>query len=99
MMFREYPPLNTPNLVAVLLRAAETVPSTIGQAQAALAARLAQAGEHPPFGPADVAPRFSEPPMTAGVCFFAASLLLCGQTSWSTFFGSQRGGGAGLFRP
>jgi hypothetical protein len=57
MMFREYPLLNTPNLVAVLLRAAETVPSTIGQAQAALAARLAQAGEHPPFGPADVAPR------------------------------------------
>jgi hypothetical protein len=59
MLFRDYPLLNTPNLILVLLRAAEEGPATLGAAQAALAALLAQAHEHPPVGPGDVAPRLA----------------------------------------
>jgi hypothetical protein len=57
MRFREYPLLNTPNMVAVILREAEAGPATLEDCAARLQALLARADEHPPFGPADVASR------------------------------------------
>ena len=55
--FREYPLLNTPNMVATVLRAAEAGPVTLAGCVQRLLWLLGQAGEHPPFGPADVAAR------------------------------------------
>ena len=57
MRFREYPLLNTPNMVAVILREAEAGPATLGDCAAGLQAVLDRADEHPPFGPEDVASR------------------------------------------
>jgi hypothetical protein len=57
MRFREYPLLNTPNMVAIILREAEAGPATLQDCAARLQALLARADEHPPFGPAEVASR------------------------------------------
>jgi len=57
MLFREYPLLNTPNLVVVILRAAAEAPATLADCAERLQELLDRADEHPPFGPADVAPR------------------------------------------
>ncbi|MFO1141114.1 MAG: hypothetical protein U1E59_01790 [Amaricoccus sp.] len=59
MLFREYPLLNTPNLVVVILRAAAAGPATLDDCMTQLQALLDRADEHPPFGPADVAPRLA----------------------------------------
>ena len=51
MPFREYPLLNTPSMVLVILReAAGEGPATIAGCVAHLRALLDQAREHPPFG-------------------------------------------------
>jgi hypothetical protein len=56
--FREYPLLNTPSMVLVILReAAADGPATVGRCGEALRALLERAGEHPPFGPDEVASR------------------------------------------
>lgn len=55
--FREYPLLNTPNMVAMVMRAAAEGPATIEECVAALEGLLRQAGEHPPFRPEEVATR------------------------------------------
>jgi hypothetical protein len=57
MQFREYPLLNTPNMVVVILRAAAEGPATREDCAARLQALLAVADEHPPFGPREVASR------------------------------------------
>ena len=57
MRFREYPLLNTPNLVVTILRTASEGPATLAACAARLQALLDQAGEHPPFGPEEVASR------------------------------------------
>ena len=56
--FREYPLLNTPSMVLVILRAASgDGPATVAAAAAALAGLLDRAGERPPFGPEEIASR------------------------------------------
>ena len=57
MLFREYPLLNTPNMVIVILRAAAEGPATRDGCVARLQALLDRADEHPPFTAADVATR------------------------------------------
>ena len=57
MRFREYPLLNTPNMVVTILREASEGPTTLASGAARLQALLDQADEHPPFGPDDVASR------------------------------------------
>jgi hypothetical protein len=57
MRFREYPLLNTPNMVVVVLKAAADGPTTLEDCVARLQALLEQADEHPPFGPREVASR------------------------------------------
>ena len=57
MRFREYPLLNTPNLMAIILREASAGPATLARCAARLQALLARADEHPPFGPEEVASR------------------------------------------
>ncbi len=57
MLFREYPLLNTPNMVVVILREADGAPATLESCAARLQEVLDRADEHPPFGPADVASR------------------------------------------
>src|SRR5689334_16564206 len=57
MRFREYPLLNTPNMVAVILRAAADGPASREDCAAQLGALLARADEHPPFGPDEIARR------------------------------------------
>lgn len=57
MRFREFPLLNTPSLVVVILKAAEAAPATVEDCAARLEALLERAGEHPPFGPEEVASR------------------------------------------
>ena len=57
MRFREYPLLNTPNMVVIILRTAAEGPATLDDAAARLQALLDVADEHPPFGPRDVASR------------------------------------------
>jgi hypothetical protein len=59
MLFREYPLLNTPNMVVVVLREAAERPATLAGCTAALLALLDRADEHPPFGPEDVARRLN----------------------------------------
>ena len=55
--FREYPLLNTPSMVLVILReAAGDGPATVAVA-AAPAGLLDRAGEQPPFGPEEIATR------------------------------------------
>ena len=56
MRFAEYPLLNVPNLVVILLRQG-AVPATVADATAALQALLDRTGEHPPYGRADIAAR------------------------------------------
>ncbi|HVH04125.1 MAG TPA: hypothetical protein VM891_14490 [Amaricoccus sp.] len=56
--FREYPLLNTPSMVVIILReAAADAPATVAGCAAALRRLLDRAGEHPPFGPEEVARR------------------------------------------
>ena len=57
MRFREYPLLNTPNMVVVILREAAEGGATLAACAARLQGLLDQAGEHPPFGPEEVASR------------------------------------------
>ena len=57
MRFREYPLLNTPNMVVIILREASEPPATLADCAARLRALLNQADEHPPFGSEDVASR------------------------------------------
>jgi hypothetical protein len=57
MRFREYPLLNTPNMVVVILREAARGPATLAGCTAELQALLARADEHPPFDAGDVASR------------------------------------------
>jgi hypothetical protein len=57
MLFREYPLLNTPNVVVVILRTAAEGAATLADCAARLQSLLDRAGEHPPFGPRDVASR------------------------------------------
>jgi hypothetical protein len=57
MRFREYPLLNTPNLVAIILREAGDNGATLDSCAARLQSLLDRADEHPPFGPEDVASR------------------------------------------
>lgn len=57
MRFREYPLLNTPNMVVVVLREAAGGTATLGGCVARLQALLDRADEHPPFGPEEVASR------------------------------------------
>jgi hypothetical protein len=57
MRFREYPLLNSPNMVVTILREAQEGPATLKNVAARLQALLDQADEHPPFGPGDVASR------------------------------------------
>ncbi len=57
MRFREYPLLNAPNLVVIILRAAAEGPATLQDCAARLQELLDRADEHPPFGPEDVASR------------------------------------------
>jgi hypothetical protein len=57
MRFREYPLLNTPNLVVTILRAAREGPATLAGCLARLQALLDRADEHPPFGSEEVAGR------------------------------------------
>ena len=57
MRFREYPLLNTPNMVVTILRTASEGRATLAACAARLQALLGQADEHPPFGPEEVASR------------------------------------------
>ena len=57
MRFREYPLLNTPNMVVVILRRAAEAPATLADCAAALRHLLETAGESLPFGPEEVASR------------------------------------------
>jgi hypothetical protein len=57
MRFREYPLLNTPSMVLIVLRRGLEPPATLADCAAELRALLDRAGEHPPFGPADMASR------------------------------------------
>ena len=57
MFFREYPLLNTPNLVVIILRAATDGPASRAECAAHLLALLEQAHENPPFGPEEIASR------------------------------------------
>lgn len=57
MRFREYPLLNTPNMVVVILRTASEALATRDDCARRLRATLDQAGEDPPFGPDEVASR------------------------------------------
>jgi hypothetical protein len=57
MLFREYPLLNIPSMVVVILREAADRPATLAGCTAALQGLLDRADEHPPFGPEDVASR------------------------------------------
>lgn len=57
MRFREYPLLNTPNMVVVVLREAATGATTLDACALSLRQLLDRADEHPPFGPEDVASR------------------------------------------
>jgi hypothetical protein len=57
MRFREYPLLNTPSMVVIILRQASEQPATLADCAAELQALLDRADEHPPFGPADMASR------------------------------------------
>jgi len=57
MRFREYPLLNAPNLVVLILRQGEGAPATLDDCAATLRDLLERADEHPPFGPKDVAVR------------------------------------------
>jgi hypothetical protein len=57
MLFREYPLLNTPNLVVVILRAASDGAATREESAAHLHALLEQAHEDPPFGPEEIGSR------------------------------------------
>ena len=57
MRFREYPLLNTPNLVALILREAAEGPTTLATCLARLQGLLDQVHEHPPFAPAEVSSR------------------------------------------
>ena len=59
MRFREYPLLNTPNMVVVILREAAEGPATLAACAARLRALLDRAGEHPPFGQDEVASRLA----------------------------------------
>lgn len=56
MRFREYPLLNAPNLVVVILRCAEA-PATLADCAAGLDTLLDRAGEHPPFGRQEIESR------------------------------------------
>jgi restriction system protein len=57
MRFREYPLLNIPNMVAIILREAAGGAATLAGCGAQLQALLDRADEHPPFGPEDAASR------------------------------------------
>jgi hypothetical protein len=57
MRFREYPLLNAPNLVVIILRRGLDAPATRADCAATLEGLLARADEHPPFGPDEVAAR------------------------------------------
>ena len=57
MRFREYPLLNAPNLVVIILKQGAEAPATLDDCAATLADLLARADEHPPFGPKEVAVR------------------------------------------
>ena len=57
MRFREYPLLNTPNIVAIILRESEHAPATRQACADRLQTLLDRADEHPPFGPEEVASR------------------------------------------
>jgi hypothetical protein len=57
MRFREYPLLNAPNMVVIILRAGEERPATRADCVAALQGLLDRADEHPPFGPSDIETR------------------------------------------
>ena len=57
MRFGEYPLLNAPNLVVIILKQGAEAPATLDDCAASLAALLARADEHPPFGPKEVAGR------------------------------------------
>jgi hypothetical protein len=56
--FREYPLLNTPSMVLVILREAGAGgPASVAGCASAVQELLDRAGEHPPFGPAEIASR------------------------------------------
>lgn len=55
--FREYPLLNTPNMVATVMRAASSRPVTLEGCVAALESVLGRAEEHPPFRSDEIADR------------------------------------------
>jgi hypothetical protein len=57
LRFREYPLLNTPNMVAIILREAAGGVATLEGCAARLQTLLERADEHPPFGPEEVALR------------------------------------------
>lgn len=57
MRFREYPLLNAPNLVVIILKQGSEAPATLADCAATLHGLLDRADEHPPFGPEDVAVR------------------------------------------
>lgn len=59
MRFREYPLLNTPNMVAVLLHTAAAGPATLDACTDALFTSLEQADERPPFSREEVAARLA----------------------------------------
>ncbi len=59
MRFREYPLLNTPSMVLVILRSAAAGPTSLAACTDQLARLLDRADEHPPFGPEEIASRLA----------------------------------------
>ncbi len=57
--FREFPLLNTPNMVATVLGAAANAPVTLQDCVGQVQALLGRAGEETPFGPDDIAARLT----------------------------------------
>ncbi len=57
--FREFPLLNTPNMVATVLNAAASAPVTLEDCVAEVQALLRRAGEETPFGAGDIAARLT----------------------------------------
>ena len=88
MRFREYPLLNTPNLMAIILREASAGPATLARCAARLQALLARADERPPFGPEEVASR-----LEVLIRYLAEARLISRGTDGS-FALTERGGAA-----
>lgn len=84
-LFREFPLLNTPSLVLVLLRGAEDGTATVAGATAAVRALLARAGEAPPVADAEIAGRL------ATLVDFLASAKLLAVAPDGSFETTERG--------